>query len=689
MSTPFETNFDDSGDDTIHASHVIQYAEPIQELESGAALFRVASNDSGAYSVDFTALANPNGHRITSLTQGQMIVFKASHNSPASATLKVLLEPSGSASHPLTMGDTQVGANDILQNQMVIVVYNATTTPRFDVIGIASGGALSELEDVTFTSLATGQLLRYNGTAWVNATLAAGDLPTGIDAAKVGSGAVSNAEFGYLDGVTSSIQTQLNNKEDKAAKGVASGYASLDATGKVPVSQLPSSGGASTLDDLTDVTISSPSTGQVLRYTGSAWANGAPAAGDLPSGIDAAKVGSGTVSNAEFGYLDGVTSSIQTQLNGKAASSHTHTISDVTNLETSLDAKQNTSAKNAANGYAGLDAGSKLSSAQMSEVMPLNGLSDVTITSPATGHTVRYNGTSWVNAAPAAGDVPSGIDAAKVGSGTVNNTEFGYLDGVTSSIQTQLNNKEDKSAKGSANGYASLDATGKVPSAQLPSAGSHNHAAGDITSGTFPIARGGTGATSASAARTNLGVPGGSGTTGYVCFWSGANSLTSSRSVPKLSSPPIVGMAGPILYWNPSNDQLFAQYSRAVQKKDIQKLSTSIDDLMLWRAVEFTWKDAFGGQEDIGLISEEVASLCPRAAFYDQAWEQIDEVTGEYTVNEDGTPKKLSGDMVPAGVKYEKAWIPMLAAVQDFYRKYLSEVAELRARLSALEGARG
>lgn len=45
------------------------------------------------------------------------------------------------------------------------------------------------------------------------------------------------------------------------------------------------------------------------------------------------------VSSTEIGYLDGVTSSIQTQLNGKAATSHTHAISDVTNLQTSLDAK--------------------------------------------------------------------------------------------------------------------------------------------------------------------------------------------------------------------------------------------------------------------------------------------------------------------------------------------------------------
>jgi len=36
--------------------------------------------------------------------------------------------------------------------------------------------------------------------------------------------------------------------------------------------------------------------------------------------------------------------------------------------------------------------------------------------------------------------VASGIDAVKIGAGSVNNTEFGYLDGVTSQLQVQLDN---------------------------------------------------------------------------------------------------------------------------------------------------------------------------------------------------------------------------------------------------------
>lgn len=49
-----------------------------------------------------------------------------------------------------------------------------------------------------------------------------------------------------------------------------------------------------------------------------------------------------TVTATELNYMDGVTANVQTQLNNKASSSHTHTISDVTNLQTALDGKAST-----------------------------------------------------------------------------------------------------------------------------------------------------------------------------------------------------------------------------------------------------------------------------------------------------------------------------------------------------------
>ena len=48
-------------------------------------------------------------------------------------------------------------------------------------------------------------------------------------------------------------------------------------------------------------------------------------------------------------------------------------------------------------------------------------------------------GSGNISVAPA-----SGIDATAIGSGSVSNTEFGYLDGVTSAIQTQIDTKTNK-----------------------------------------------------------------------------------------------------------------------------------------------------------------------------------------------------------------------------------------------------
>lgn len=63
--------------------------------------------------------------------------------------------------------------------------------------------------------------------------------------------------------------------------------------------------------------------GHYLRATGAttfAWQ--AIQSADLPSGISATKIADGSVDNTEFQYLNGVTSNIQTQLDGKAELIH-------------------------------------------------------------------------------------------------------------------------------------------------------------------------------------------------------------------------------------------------------------------------------------------------------------------------------------------------------------------------------
>jgi hypothetical protein len=69
------------------------------------------------------------------------------------------------------------------------------------------------------------------------------DLPTGINANKIGTGGVSSTEFGYLDGVTSAIQTQINSKQATLVSGTnikTINSTSLLGSGDITISASPS-----------------------------------------------------------------------------------------------------------------------------------------------------------------------------------------------------------------------------------------------------------------------------------------------------------------------------------------------------------------------------------------------------------------------------------------------------------------
>lgn len=159
--------------------------------------------------------------------------------------------------------------------------------------------------------------------------------------------AVTSTELGYLDGVTGPVQTQLNGKASTSHTHTASQVGAA------------ASSHTHTAGEVTGLTAS-----RALVSN----ADGSPSVS--------------AVTATELGYLDGVTSNIQTQLNGKAASSHTHAATQVTGLTASRALVSNSSGQ------------------------------------------------------PAVSAVTS--------------TELSYLDGVTSNVQTQLNAKAASSHSHSA-----------------------------------------------------------------------------------------------------------------------------------------------------------------------------------------------------------------------------------------------
>jgi hypothetical protein len=147
--------------------------------------------------------------------------------------------------------------------------------------------------------------------------------------------------------------------------------------------------------------------------------------------IDATKIGGGAVSNLEFSYLDGVTSAIQTQIDSKQATiTGSATTIDTESLTASRAVISNSSSKIAVSATTDTELGyvSGVTSAIQTQI----DTKQATITGGATTIT-----SSDLTASRALASNSSG----KVAVSAVTSTELGYVSGVTSAIQTQLGTK--------------------------------------------------------------------------------------------------------------------------------------------------------------------------------------------------------------------------------------------------------
>jgi hypothetical protein len=156
-------------------------------------------------------------------------------------------------------------------NTKTTIVASQTTNKTLtlpDATDTLVGKATTDtLTNKTFDVDGTGNSLTNVANANIKAAAA-------IDASKIADGTVSNTEFQYINSVTSNVQTQLDGKQ--------------------------------------------PTGNYITALTGDVTATGPGSVAATISGLDATKIGAGTVDNTEFGYLNGVTSSIQTQISAKA-----------------------------------------------------------------------------------------------------------------------------------------------------------------------------------------------------------------------------------------------------------------------------------------------------------------------------------------------------------------------------------
>ena len=294
---------------------------------------------------------------------------------------------------------TTIGSIDAANDWMIIedtsVGETKKAAPGQLPISTATQAALdTKVDENAPIVAATKTKLTYDakGLVTAGADLSASDMPTGIDAAKISTGSISNTEFDYLNGLSDNIQTQLNGKQQTLTLTTTgtSGAATL-VSGTLNIPQY--SAGASGVSQIvagTNVTIS-PAGG-----TGVVTINATGGGG-----------GSGTVTNVSALTL-GTTG---TDLSSTVANS---TTTPVITLNV-----PNASASNRG----------ALTSTDWST---FNGKQNA-ITGAATTIT-----TSDLTVSRALTSNASG----KVAVSATTDTELGYVSGVTSAIQTQINTKQ-------------------------------------------------------------------------------------------------------------------------------------------------------------------------------------------------------------------------------------------------------
>jgi hypothetical protein len=144
------------------------------------------------------------------------------------------------------------------------------------------------------------------------------------------------------------------------------------------------------------------STNDLLKaYNGTAWAAAGYTSltqfGVNASAAELNILDGATLTTTELNYVDGVTSAIQTQLDGKSSTSHNHTIDSLSNVVVTSNSDNEVLAWDSATSKWINQTAAEAGLATAAHNHTLDSLSNVTITSNASGEILKWNGTAWIN----------------------------------------------------------------------------------------------------------------------------------------------------------------------------------------------------------------------------------------------------------------------------------------------------
>lgn len=290
----------------------------------------------------------------THITPDERTRWNAAYTHRNAQHAPVEAEPNQNAFSNITVGSTTIAA-DTTTDTIEFAGSNVTITPDTEngkVTFTVESGSTSKkgivkltnsTSSTSTTTAATPSSVKSAYDAATNASEAAAAAQTKADSAyelagsKVGSlsdlGITTSAEkLNYMNDVTSPVQAQLANKSD------------IDHTHNYAASS--SAGGAATsankVNKSLTIKLNSGTTEgtNLFTFNGSA----AKSMNITPSAIGASE--SGHNHNGEYyikSEIDNKVADLNTAIGGKAASSHTHAISDVSGLQGALDGKLSTS----------------------------------------------------------------------------------------------------------------------------------------------------------------------------------------------------------------------------------------------------------------------------------------------------------------------------------------------------------
>jgi len=227
------------------------------------------------------------------------------------------------------------------------VVIRAHSTQGEILVKVQNGYELNELHDVDAGSPTSGDALVWNGTKWVNQQ---------VDV----SGAISthNSDTTNVHGIadTSALETttgaqakadQAESDANAYADSLATNY---DAAGTADTAVSTHNSATTSVHGIADTSLlatksyadnaaataaaavvdAAPSTLDTLNELAAALGDDANYAATISTALGTKQGKVTGVTDTEIGYLDGVTSAIQTQIDGKSATGHTHTVSEIT-----------------------------------------------------------------------------------------------------------------------------------------------------------------------------------------------------------------------------------------------------------------------------------------------------------------------------------------------------------------------